>query len=363
MIVRLSRGVCVVGSLLHLRKALLSWGVRDRWLTGCMVLALSACGGVVRSSPSGDAGSTTTAGGTAPSTGGGGSIEGGRTSTGGLPSAGTSNVGGQTSMPVPCGKTFCPARSICCDPMCAVCGTADGACPDIACTPPMQDGCASLSSAPSVLSCVQEYGKPSDPVAALTVSAPDAVITSEVSGSLGGGCLEPLLKLQPNGPALSAQAVSWIVADGVQKWDVEAVVEGSKIPSLGGGQKVSLSYAYQFGGFGPTRRELSLVTKMSPSHGVWTAEGGDLPVGNMPLSLARGKSLCTTSEQCGSYDRYDIRATEPLSMKMLTVSHGQTATLGPWVIVHGGYEEQTSTNSMCADWFVADVRVAILGLM
>jgi hypothetical protein len=228
----------------------------------------------------------------------------------------------------------------------------------------MQDGCASLSTAPSVLSCVQEFGKPTDPLAPVTVSAPNAEITSEVSGALGGGCLEPLLKLQTNGPALSAQAMSWIVADGVRKWDVEVVVEGSKIPSLGGGQKVSLSYLYQFGGFGPTRRELSVVTQMSPSHGVWTAEGGDLPqLGNMPLPLARGKSLCTTSEQCGSYERYDIRATDPLSMKMLTVSHGQTAVFGPWVIVHGGYEEQTSENSACADWFVADVHVAILGLM
>jgi hypothetical protein len=326
-----------------------------------VVLVLSACGGVVRSSSGGDSGSATTAGGTGSSTGGIGSIEGGRT---GLPSAGTSNVGGQASMPVPCGKTFCPAGWICCDPLCGICDTADGACPDVACMMPMHDGCASLSIAPSVLSCVQEFGKPTDAFADVTVSAPNAEITSEVSGLLVGGCLEPLLKLQPNGRELSAQAMSWIVADGVRKWGVEAVVEGSRLPSLGNGQKVSLSYLYEFGDFGPTRRELSLVTQMSPSHGIWTAEGGDLPeLGNMPLSLTRGKSLCTTSEQCGSYERYDIRATDPLSMKMLTVAYGQTAMFGPWVVVHGGYEEQTSANSMCADWFVADVHVAILGLM
>lgn len=196
------------------------------------------------------------------------------------------------------------------------------------------------------------------------MSAPNAQITSEISGALQGGCLESLLEPLANGPELSFQAMSWIVADGVRKWDVEAVVEGNKIPSLGSGQKVSLSYVYEFGGFGPTRRELSLVTQMSPSHGVWTAEGGDLPeLGNLPLSLRRGKSVCTTSEQCGSYDRYDIRATDPISMKMLSVSHGQTATFGPWAIVHGGYEQQTSPNSACADWFVADVHVAILGSM
>jgi hypothetical protein len=344
--------------------AVLSWGVHDRWLTGCVVLALSACGGVVRSSPGGDAGSATTAGGTASSTGGSGSIQGGRPSTGGLPSAGTSNVGGQASMPVPCGKTFCPADSICCNGVCGVCVPADGVCPEIGsgCRP-IQDGCASLSTAPSVLGCVQEFGKPTDPSDTVTVSAPNAEITSEVSTWLNGGCLEPLLRQQTNADALLAQSVSWIVADGTRKWGVEAVVEGSKIPSLGSGQKVSLTYVYEPGGFGPTRRELSLVTQMSASHGIWTAEGGDLlQLANMPLSLARGKSLCTTSEQCGSYERYDIRATDPLTMKMLTVPHGQTAMIGPWLIVHGGYEEQTSASS-CPDWFVADVHVAILGLM
>jgi hypothetical protein len=228
----------------------------------------------------------------------------------------------------------------------------------------MQDGCASLSAAPRVLSCVQEFGQPTDQLEAVTVSAPNAVITSEVLGTLGGGCLEPLLNLQTDGLELSARAMSWIVADGMRKWDVEAVVEGSELPRLGSEQKVSLSYVYQFGGFGPTRRELSLVTLASASHGIWTAEGGDLSqLGKTPLSLARGEAECATSEQCGSYERYAILATDPLSKKMLTVAHGQTATVGPWVIVHGGYEEQTSTTSTCSDWFVADVHVAILGRM
>jgi hypothetical protein len=221
-----------------------------------------------------------------------------------------------------------------------------------------------LPPAPSVLSCAQEFGNPTDPFTPVTVSAPNAEITSEVSGVATDGCLAPLLKPLPNGSQLSAQARSWIVADGVRKWDVEVVVEGGKLPSLGGGQKVSLSYVYQAGGFGPTHRELSLVTQTSPSHGIWTAEGADLPqLGNLPLSLARGKSLCATDEPCGSYERYDIRATDPLSMQTLTVPHGQTATIGPWVIVHAGYAEQTSATATCADWFVANVQVAIFGLM
>jgi hypothetical protein len=48
---------------------------------------------------------------------------------------------------------------------------------------------------------------------------------------------------------------------------------------------------------------------------------------------------------------------------MVSVAQGETGRLGPWVIVHGGYAEQTSATTACADWSVADVHVAILGLM
>jgi len=80
------------------------------------------------------------------------------------------------------------------------------------------------------------------------------------------------------------------------------------------------------------------------------------------LLLSQGQVACSATEQCGSYARYDIAAADPLSMKLVTVSHGQTSKFGPWVVVHGGYEAQTSTG-MCPDWFVADVHVAIFGLM
>ena len=202
-----------------------------------------------------------------------------------------------------------------------------------------------------------------DPTVAVKVSVPSAVVQSEIVGALEGGCLEQSLMLQKNGPELSGQVMSWTISDGSRLWDVEVVVEGSKIPSLGG-QKVSLNYFYQFGGFGPTRRELSVATLQSPSHGVWTAEGSDLPyLGKLPLVLSRGSATCTVNEQCGSYERYDLGAFDPLTMVTVSLVHSQTAAFGPWVLVHGGYEEQTSMGSMCNDWFVADVHVAILGLM
>jgi hypothetical protein len=264
-------------------------------------------------------------------------------------------------MTVQCGKTFCPAKAICCNPVCGICGSAEGACPDIACGGTPQDDCQALPPAPVVLGCVQEVGKPQDPNLA-SVFVADGQVTLEVPGALEGGCLEALLGLRANGPSLAAQAISWTITSGNRSWDVEAVVEGNKVPSFGG-QRVTLSYTFEFGGFGPSRRQVSVVSTMSPSHGVWIEEGGDLPqLGELPLELSRGASACSTTEQCGSYQRYEIAATDPLSMKTFAVAHGQTARFGPWVVVHGGYEEQTTAGT-CPDWFVADVHVAILGLM
>jgi hypothetical protein len=343
--------------------------VRAWWLIGCVVLGLSACGGVVRSSSGGDGGSATTTGGsmsTGNATTGGsmstvsGSTQGGRSSGGGPPAAaGVTSVGGQASMLVQCGKRFCPAGEVCCDAVFGMCAPADGSGTNSAC---MQSDCALVPPAPVMLSCVRELGTVMDPSVPVNVSVPNAEISSEVVGALEGGCLEPLLRLQTNGPALSGQAMSWTISDGKRLWDVEAVVENNKIPSLQG-QKVSLSYLYQFGGFGPSRRELSVVSQMSASHGVWIAEGGDVPqLGKLPLLLSRGSVNCSASEQCGTYERYSLVAFDPLSMITASLGHGQTGSFAQWVIVHGGFEEQTSAG-MCPDWFVADVHVAIFGLM
>ena len=270
-------------------------------------------------------------------------------------------MGGASSMPVQCGKNICRS-GICCNDACGICSALDGACPDILCGAPPQEACAALPAAPVVLGCAQELGVAVDPNAAASVSVPDGSVTEQETHAHAGGCLEPLIKLQANGPALSAQAVSWSITFGNRSWDVEAVAEGSRFPSLLG-ERVSVSYSYEFGGFGPTRRELSVVTKLSPSRGVWIAEGGDLgQLGKLPLLLSQGQIACSATEQCGSYNRYDIAATDPLSMKTIAVPHGQTSSFGEWVIVHGGYAEQTSAGTSCADWFVADVHVAILGL-
>lgn len=330
--------------------------MRYRWLIGGAALALGACGGVVRTTPGGDAGSAT----------GGATSAAGHSSQGGTPSqggtqpmtAGQVNTGGQIVMPVPCGKTLCP--EFCCDAVCGICGTADGACPDIACVDPGET-CRG-GNPPVVLGCAQRGGVPTGPTDSAQVNVPSGVVVSEVNGSQGG-CLEPLLKGQPNWPELLAQVMSFTVNGGNNDfWNVEVIVGGSRLPSLLG-QKVRLTYEYKFGGFGPTFRQLSLVSLQSPSLGVWTAEGGALPeLNNLPLLRTQGAVDCSANEPCGSYDRFSIVVTDPLTMGSVDVPYAQTRRLGPWEIVHAGYERQSSP-SMCPDWFVAHALVGVVGLM
>jgi len=214
-----------------------------------------------------------------------------------------------------------------------------------------------------VLACVRDNsGSEQFDELSVQLSLPNVEVTGELVGSLEGGCLEPLLRDQANGPELVGQVMSWTVSDGSLSWDVEVVVEGEQVPSLVG-QRVSLDYIYEPGGFGPTHRELSLVSRMSPSHGVWIAEGGDLDeLKGLPFQLDRGGSVCAANGSCGDYERYDITATDPLTMASLLVPHGQSTRFGPWLVKHGGYAEATGPGQ-CLDWFVADVHVAILGLM
>lgn len=233
--------------------------------------------------------------------------------------------------------------------------------------PSKLDDCASVPHAPVILACAHDLATPIPPFppfdTVTRVSVPNGQISSERVGALEDGCLAPLLLGWPNKLALLAQATSWTVTEGDRVFVVEVVVEGNQLPSLDG-QEVSLTFFHEPGEFSPTRRELSMVTLTNPAHGIWTAEGGELSeLGNLPLQLSRSKTVCSTSEECGSYERYDIDAVEPLTTSTVSVPHSQSASLGPWAIVHGGYAEQTSDDGPCADWYMADVSVAILGSM
>jgi hypothetical protein len=320
----------------------------------CLVFAVG-CGGSVRSAPADDEGGATSS-----SDGAAGAKS---SAAGSMSSAG--GTGGQIILPVPCGKTFCDQDQVCCSGVLGTCAAHTDECPPMACEQPHEE-CRDLPPAPIVLSCAQELGVAADPYDTVNLLVPSAAVTNESQGASANGCLKALVEDsvadEQQGDELLSEATSLELSDGDRVWVVEVVVEGYELPSLVG-QQVSLSYAFEDGEFSPTQRQLSLVSEQSASLGVWTAEGGDLPeLGNVPLVLARGPAACLACDECGSYEAYGIDIVDPLSRTRVGVPHGQAEAYGPWVVVHGGLAQQTSSGG-CADWYVAHAQVAILGRM
>jgi len=221
--------------------------------------------------------------------------------------------------------------------------------------------CSDLS-APVVVACVRETGQVFDLEEQIKLSVPEAQVVEERIGVMKGSCLEPFLRRARTALAVADRAKTFRIAAGDRSWDVEIAVEGSDIPSLEG-QTVSLSYSYHPEDFSPTLMHLGLATLSNPARGVWVAQGGELvELQDLPLQLSRGGVACSGSDDCLRYDGYEIHVMQAPGEPTLNVPYGQAATLGPWIVVHGGYLEQTSVIEACADAFVADVNVAIFGL-
>jgi hypothetical protein len=309
------------------------------WLAVPLLLVLGSCGGATTS---------------------GGNGSGGGTGTGGTGSGGTGTGG--SSVGVACGKTFCAEGEVCCSPGCGICASPNGACPAIACVdvgPPAPLDCNNFFTAPVLRSCMQPFGEtPAPPTYGEPVDlSAHGTVKSMTNGALEGGCMESLLKLEGAGPELAAQTTSLLVYDGLGKgWDIEYLVPVLN-PADFTGAVVDVKYHYRFGGFGPTERQLSVVGNSGQA--IYQAEGGDVKqLTGLPVQLSRGEAVCSTQDTCGNWQRYNLLATTANVSAM--VGHGGVAQVGDYYIVHGGYAEQTSSNTSCADWYVADVHVGIV---
>ena len=79
--------------------------------------------------------------------------------------------------------------------------------------------------------------------------------------------------------------------------------------------------------------------------------------------MSRGDAVCSTADMCGDWRRYNITV-GGLGGPLTEVPHGATQTITlpgtQYTVVHGGYAEQISPSSTCADWFVADVHVGMV---
>lgn len=100
-----------------------------------------------------------------------------------------------------------------------------------------------------------------------------------------------------------------------------------------------------------------LIVATESGVAIYVGEGGDISqLVGVPVPLTRGAAICKTDDTCGTWERYDLSATTATTTT--AIAHGASSKVGDYFIVHGGYAQQTTANTTCADWFVADVHVA-----
>ena len=178
-------------------------------------------------------------------------------------------------------------------------------------------------------------------------------ITAVAKGPVTGGCLQP-------GSASTGEVVALTVhADsdaGAADWDVEYMVPANIVPWKAG-QHLDVAYTQSGGGWSPLVSALTL--NVGQAVDVYIGTGGrDADLSDVPLTFRQGPAICLEHHQCGDWSGYDLEVKDPSGW--LRLPYGSTTSLGGYTIVHGGLAEQLTSNPSCADWYVSNVRVAVL---
>ena len=151
------------------------------------------------------------------------------------------------------------------------------------------------------------------------------------------------------------------VSVGGPEWLVAASSPGiaaGALPEVG--EELSVDYRFRFGGFGPDVGHLTLWDGAGEVL-AWVGEAGDVDGLTTPsdVSVAQGPEVCADSDDCGAWSRYGL-SVGVADQNAAAVEYGGEVELGGFQIVHGGYEVSTSSSDSCMDWFVGDVRVAVV---
>jgi len=136
---------------------------------------------------------------------------------------------------------------------------------------------------------------------------------------------------------------------------------GEHTPALATGEAVVVHSFYRMEPFAPSPGHV-LVTRPGGALVAWfgtdgTAEALAPPEG---VTLVRGAAVCAQSDDCGAWAGYALDVTAGESAA--AVGYGETATVGGLQVVHGGQRLEFPGPRGCADWFVADVDVALVPL-
>lgn len=156
--------------------------------------------------------------------------------------------------------------------------------------------------------------------------------------------------------------VAWLrVQSGGSDWFVGLSlpdIDAARLPQVG--DEASFDYRFAFGGFGPDVGHLTVWDDAGGLIG-WFGQAGavDGLIAPTGITVARGSTLCSESDECGAWSKYHLGVAVP-GQSEIAVDYGSTVTVDGFEIVHAGYEAQTSSEDNCSDWFVGDVQVAVL---
>jgi hypothetical protein len=145
-------------------------------------------------------------------------------------------------------------------------------------------------------------------------------------------------------------------ADG-RVWTIGVVVPGPR--PVAAGQYVAVEYRASSGRYAPTVGWLE-VRDATGTLVTWVGQGGDLPDLTLPgeLAVTRGRPSCAARAACGGWRGYDLQIVAGRTEAPLP--YAREVTVDGLRVVHGGYELATSFSG-CADWYVANVVLAVTG--
>ena len=215
--------------------------------------------------------------------------------------------------------------------------------------------CADVLKTPAVDSCARPVGGwGSVPPGSGTTSVKlVGTITAVAKGPVTGGCLQPGSTTTGEIVALTVHADS---DAGAADWDVEYQVPANNV-TWKAGQRIDVAYTQSGGGWVPLVSALTL--NVGQAVDVYIGIGGrDSDLSDVPLTFRQGPAICLEHHTCGDWSGYDLEVKD--AGGWLRLPYGATTSVAGYAVVHGGMAEQLTANTACADWYVSQVRVAVL---
>jgi len=217
--------------------------------------------------------------------------------------------------------------------------------------------CGVVPKPPVVDSCVQPVGGWTD-VPPYGTNATRSVklrgtLTAIAQGPVTGGCFGTYVDTSSPIVVLSVRA------DGdasAINWDVEYQAPAYTVP-LTVGQPIDVTYSESGGGWSPIVSSLILGSTQSPS--VYIGLSGTVAgLVGAPLGFRQGSAICLQHDTCGDWSRYELEASDASGLTEI-IRYGDTTEFAGYRISHGGVSYTLSLSTKCADWYVADARVAV----